>query len=269
MSEPDRVAAVAGTQATCARFLHGKTALVTGSGRNIGRAIALGFAAAGANVAINGRTDLAAAERVAAEARTHGVAALAVLADVADAGAVLRMVQEAGRALGTIDIAVANVGVREVRGLLDITPERWRAVIETNLSAAFYLARAVLPGMRSRGWGRIIHIAGRSGFFPKENRAHVSTSKAGMHALAKAIAIEFGPYGITANTIAPGVIDTERSDATHPGYAADFAQRSRAMPVRRLGTTDDIAALCLYLVSDAGGYMTGQVCHVNGGEFMS
>ena len=248
--------------------LRGRTALVTGSGRNIGRALALAFADAGANVVVNGHQDREAIERVAGEVRERGVKAMALLADVADDMAVAAMVATAETELGGIDIDVSNVGVRDTRPLLDITPELWRSVMNTNLNAAFYLSRCVLPGMKARGWGRIIHIAGRTGFFPKAERAHVGTSKAGLHALAKVIALEFGPHGVTANTLAPGVIDTERSDATHPGYAAEFARRSQAMPVRRLGTTDDIAALCLYLASDASAFMTGQLFHINGGEFM-
>ncbi len=248
--------------------LRGRTALITGSGRNIGRALALAFAGAGANVVVNGHRDRDAIEAVAEEARAMGVKALALLADVSDDGAVERMVAAAQKDFGAIDIAVSNVGVRDTRPLLEITPELWRSVMNTNLNAAFYLSRSVLPGMKARGWGRIIHIAGRTGFFPKAERAHVGTSKAGLHALAKSIALEFGPYGITANTLAPGVIDTERSDTTHPGYAAEFERRSQAMPVRRLGTTDDIAGLCLYLASGASAYMTGQLIHINGGEFM-
>jgi 3-oxoacyl-[acyl-carrier protein] reductase len=248
--------------------LRGKTALITGSGRNIGRAIALRLAAAGANVVLNGHRDPHAIEAVADEARAVGVKAVALLADVADDHEVDRMVTEATDLFGSIDIAISNVGVRDTRPLLDITPELWRSVINTNLNAAFYLARSVLPGMKRNGWGRIIHIAGRTGFFPKAERAHVGTSKSGLHALAKSIALEFGPFGITANTIAPGVIDTERSNTTHPGYQAEFARRSEEMPVRRLGRPDDITGLCLYLTSDAASFMTGQLLHINGGEFL-
>lgn len=251
------------------RTLTGKTALVTGSGRNIGRAMALAFAEAGANVVVNGHSDQAAVETVAEEIRACGVQALALMADVSRDDQVARMVEQAVQAFGSVDIAVSNVGTRDVRPLLEITPEVWRATLETNLSSAFYLARAVLPGMRDRGWGRIIHMAGRTAFYPKEFRAHASSSKAGLHALAKVIALEFGPHGITANTIAPGIIDTARSNTTHPGYAEEFARRSQALPVRRLGRLEDIAALARYLTGPDSGYITGQVLHINGGEFMS
>lgn len=258
-----------GNEGAATSSLAGKTALVTGSGRNIGRAIALALADAGVNVVVNGHRDKAAIEDVAAEARARGVRALAVMADVTDPPAVEDMVGTATRELGGIDIAVSNVGVRDTRPLLDITPELWREVMDANLNAAFYMARAVLPGMRARRWGRVILIGARTAFFPKAERAHVSTSKAGLHALAKVIALEFGPDGVTANTIAPGIIDTERSTTTHPGYEAEFAERCAQMPVRRLGRVEDISSLCVYLASDAGSYITGQVLHVNGGEFMS
>ena len=249
--------------------LHGRTALITGSGRNIGRALALAFAEAGANVVVNGHRDRVAVEHVAAEARERGVQALALMADVSDHAEVTRMVAQAEAGVGGIDIAVSNVGMRDTRSLLDITPAQWRTVMATNLDSAFYLARAVLPGMRARNWGRIIHMSGRTGFFPKAERAHIGTSKAGLHALAKVIAIEFGPDGITANTLAPGIIDTERSADTHPGFEVEFARRGQAMPVRRLGTTADVTALCLYLASDDASFMTGQLFHINGGEFMA
>ena len=249
--------------------LAGKTALVTGSGRNIGRALILAFAGAGANVVVNGHRDAAAVDAVVAEARALGVGALGVMADVTDQEAVRRMVATATAQFGGVDIAITNVGVRDTRPFLDISLELWNQVLATNLTAAFHLDQAVLPGMRERGWGRIIHIAGRTAFYPKEERAHVSTSKAGLHALAKVIALEFGPHGVTANTIAPGVIDTERSNTTHPGYEEEFRRRGARMPVRRLGIVDDVTGLALYLASDAAAYLTGQVLHINGGEFMS
>ena len=249
--------------------LMGRTALITGSGRNIGRAIALAYAEAGCNVIVNGHANAAAVDAVAAEARALGVEALAIMADISKVEDVQRMVRQAEEEVGGIDIAISNVGTRDTRPFLDITPELWHHILDTNLSSAFYLAQAVLPGMKARGWGRIIHMAGRTAFYPKEERAHVASSKAALHALAKVLALEFGPFGITANTIAPGVIDTERSNTTHPGYAVEFARRTKHVPVRRLGHVDDITNLCMYLAGEGSGYVTGQVLHINGGEFMS
>jgi 3-oxoacyl-[acyl-carrier protein] reductase len=250
------------------RVLLGRTAIVTGSGRNIGRAIALAFARQGANVVINGHNDVAVLESVAAEARALGAEAMTAVADVGDAEAVKAMVDAAATRFGSVDIAVSNVSVRPHQPLLDISVDDWQRVLNTNLSAAFYLARACLPHMVAREWGRIIHISGRDGFFPKPNRAHNVTCKAGTFALAKAIAVEFGAHGITANAVAPGIVQTRRAPADYPDVADDFEARRKTMPMQRLGDVDDIAGACSYLCSQPGGYMTGQVLHVNGGEFM-
>lgn len=248
--------------------LQGRTALVTGSGRNIGRAIALDFARAGANLVLNGHSDREALEDVARQARRLGVQALTVIADVGDAQAVQAMVDQAVKAFGSVDIAVSNVSVRLHQPLLDISVQDWNRVLQTNLSAAFYLARACLPHMQARRWGRIIHISGRDGFAPKANRAHNVTCKAGVFALAKAIAVEFGEYGITANAVAPGIVETSRDPAQYPDASDGFEARRQALPLRRLGEVEDIAGACTYLCSKAGGYVTGQILHVNGGEFM-
>jgi NAD(P)-dependent dehydrogenase (short-subunit alcohol dehydrogenase family) len=248
--------------------LKGRTALVTGSGKNIGRAIALDLARQGANLVLNGYRDAAALEAVAAEARALGVQAMPVLADVGDAQAVQDMVQRAVSAFGSVDIAVSNVSVRLHQPLLEISVADWERVLQTNLSAAFFMARACLPHMKERRWGRIIHISGRDGFAPKAHRAHNVTCKAGVYALAKAIAIEFGEYGITANAVAPGIVETTRDPAHYPDASDGFEARRLAMPLQRLGKVEDIAGACSYLCSPAGGYVTGQILHVNGGEFM-
>lgn len=249
------------------RPLAGRAAIVTGSGRNLGRGMILAFARAGADVVVNGHRDRDAIERVADEARALGVRALTVLADVSQPEECERMVAETVAAFGSADIAVANVGLRPRQAFLDISPEDWRRVIETNLSSAFYLARAVLPEMKKRRWGRIVHISGRDGFFTISHRAHNVTCKAGLHSLAKAIAVEFGEFGITANTIAPGKMDTVRDETHYPGYREAWAEAVKVMPLRRLGTADDVGEACLYLAT-GGEYVTGQLLHLNGGEFV-
>jgi len=249
------------------RPLAGRTALVTGSGRNLGRGIALGFARAGANVVLNGRHDLQALEAVAEEARGFGVRAACILADVSDAAQVQRMVDEAIATFGSVDISVQNVGLRPRQSFLEISVEDWHRVLETSLSSAFYLARAVLPSMREKRWGRIIHISGRDGFFAYANRAHNITAKAGLHALAKAIAVEFGEFNITANTVAPGKMDTLRDERHYPNYKALWAKAVETMPLRRLGTAEDAAQVCLFLASPDS-WVTGQLIHLNGGESM-
>ncbi len=251
------------------RPLAGRSAVVTGSGQNLGRGIALALARAGANVVVNGHRNVAALEAVATEVRQLGGKALVAVADVSDPEAVNTMVKRAAEAFGSVDIAVSNVGVRHHQPFLDISIDDWKSILDTNLNASFYMAKSVLPGMVERKWGRIIHISGRDGFFPKTNRAHNVTCKAGVFALAKAIAIEFGPHGITANAVAPGIIETTRDSVHYPDFEREYERRRQLMPVRRLGRVEDIADACLYLCSAAGGFVTGQVLHVNGGEFIS
>jgi 3-oxoacyl-[acyl-carrier protein] reductase len=251
------------------RPLAGRSAVVTGSGQNLGRGIALALARAGANVVLNGHRNVGALEAVAAEVRQFGGKALVVVADVGDPDAVFDMVNRGRETFGNVDIAISNVGVRYYQPFLDISIDDWRSILNTNLNASFYMAKAVLPGMVERKWGRIIHISGRDGFFPKINRAHNVTCKAGVFALAKAIAAEFGPLGITANAIAPGIIETTRDPVHYPNFEREYELRRKQMPVRRLGRVEDIADACLYLCSESGSFVTGQVLHVNGGEFMS
>ena len=246
----------------------GRTALITGSGQNIGRAIALAFARLGANVVLNGHRNQAAIDAVAAEVRALGANALAVLADVADPAAVQLMVDQATAAFGKVDISVSNASLRLHTPFLDISLEEWQRIINSNLNASFYLARSVIPGMKQHGWGRIIHISGRDGFMPIPNRVHNITCKAGVYAMAKALAIEFGEFGITANTVSPGLIDTTRDWSQYPQFRDGYGERVKEIPVRRVGHVDEIAAACTYLASDAAGFVTGQVLHVNGGDVM-
>jgi NAD(P)-dependent dehydrogenase (short-subunit alcohol dehydrogenase family) len=253
---------------TASKPFAGRTALITGSGQNIGRAIALAFARLGANVVVNGHRNQAAIDAVAAEVRALGANALAVLADVADPAAVQLMVDQATAAFGKVDISVSNASLRLHTPFLDISLEEWQRIINSNLNASFYLARSVIPGMKQHGWGRIIHISGRDGFMPIPNRVHNITCKAGVYAMAKALAIEFGQFGITANTVSPGLIDTTRDWSQYPQFRDGYGERVKEIPVRRVGHVDEIAAACTYLASDAAGFVTGQVLHVNGGDVM-
>jgi 3-oxoacyl-[acyl-carrier protein] reductase len=247
--------------------LAGRVAIVTGSGRNIGRAIALAFAKAGARVVINGHRDQAALDSVVNEIRQSGGEAISCLVDVSLDEEIARMVALTRETYGQVDIAVSNVGKRPYAAFLDITPQDWDDVIRTNLSAAFYLARHVIPLMRERRFGRIINISGFSGFFAHvTHRAHSVSAKFGLHGLSKAIAREFGPGGITANTVAPGMIDTARDWSQYKHV--DMEKLTAEIPVRRLGLPDDIAEACLFLASEAGGFVSGQVIHVNGGQMM-
>jgi NAD(P)-dependent dehydrogenase (short-subunit alcohol dehydrogenase family) len=247
--------------------LDGRVALVTGSGRNIGRAIAECFAAAGAKVVINGHRDRAALDETAAAIRANGGEVLPVLADVSDHEAVRGMVEQTVATFGGIDIVVSNVGIRRYRAFLDIDPAEWDQVLRSNLSAAFYLARYAIPHMRAKKFGRIVVISGADGFWGHvTHRAPNVAAKIGLHGLAKAIAREFGADNITANTVSPGAIDTVRdwSQYVHQKPEDVIA----GIPLGRYGHVDEIAGACLFLASSAGGYVTGQAIHVNGGSGM-
>ena len=244
-----------------------RTAIVTGSGRNIGRAIALAFAARGANVVVNGHRDAQAVDAVVREIEQAGGRALGVMADVSSHEQVAGLVRRTLERFGSADIAVSNVALRRKQPFLDISLADWDEVLATNLSAAFYMARNVIPHMRSRRWGRIIHISGFDGFWGQvTERAHNITCKAGLHGLTKALAREFGPEGITANSVVPGAIDTERDWSQYSHQARERIEGE--IPVGRFGRVEEVAAACVFLCADTGGFTSGQAIHVNGGHYM-
>ncbi len=247
--------------------LEGKTAIITGSGQNIGAAIARLFAAEGAAVIINGAVSKQKVDDVVQDITDAGGRAHGVMADVSNPDDWIRMKEEAEAKFGPVDVLVNNVGVRHRMKFEDITPEKWDEVIKTNLSSCFYGARAVLPGMRERRWGRIINISGYDGFFGQfyERAANV-TAKAGMHGLSKAIAREFGVHEITANTIAVGPIETARDQSHYAHVDVDLVLKNLA--IKRAGHVDDIAEAALYFAGESGRFTTGAVLHVNGGEYM-
>jgi NAD(P)-dependent dehydrogenase (short-subunit alcohol dehydrogenase family) len=247
--------------------LTGKVALVTGSGRNIGRSVAESFAALGAKVVVNGHSDLKAIDEVAGGIKARGGDAIAVLADVSKDADCAKLIDAAVSTFGGLDIVVSNVGIRRMQAFLEITPEIWDEVIRTNLSAAFYIARHALPHMQKKKWGRFIVVSGFDGFWGQVTlRAPNIAAKAGLHGLAKAIAREFGPDGITSNTVAPGAIDTERDWSQYVHQAHDKIKSE--IPLNRFGKIDELAAACVLLASEAGGFISGQVVHVNGGHYM-
>ncbi|WP_101675258.1 SDR family NAD(P)-dependent oxidoreductase [Alloalcanivorax mobilis] len=249
------------------QVLRGKTAIVTGSGQNIGKAIAIGLAQAGVRVVINGGRSQEKVDAVVAEIEQMGGEAMGHLCDVSDPDAVEKMVAATEQRFGPVDIAISNVGRRLHQPFLEVSIDDWKQVLETNLSAVFYLDRLVLPGMKERGWGRLIHVSGYDGFTGHIlNRAHNIACKAGMHGFSKALAREFGPFGITSNTVVPGAINTTRDWSQYPN--TDLEKKKQEIPVRRWGEVDDLAAACLYLCGDGGSFVNGQALHVNGGEFM-
>ena len=247
--------------------LQGKTAIVTGAASGIGKEIAIRYAREGAKVAI-ADLNLDAANATAALINASGGQAMGLAMDVTVEEAVNDGVAAVVKAFGGVHVLVSNAGIQIVHPVEEFSFAVWKKMLAIHLDGAFLTTRACLPHMMARRWGRIIHMSGRDGFFPKANRAHNVTCKAGSFALAKAIAVEFGGHGITANAIAPGIIETSRDPAHYPDAGAGFEARRQAMPVQRLGNVGDIAGACSYLCSEAGGYVTGQVLHVNGGEFM-
>ena len=247
--------------------LQGRTAVVTGSGRNIGRSIALAFAAEGARVVVNGHTDRGRVDAVVAEIEAAGGSAIGVMADVSSPDEVQRLVSECEAAFGPVDITVSNVGQRRRQAFEDISIDDWHATLAVNLHSCFYLARCTLPAMRQRGWGRVMHISGYDGWTGHiDQRAHNITAKAAMHGFTKALAREYGRSGVTVNTVVPGAIATERDEEQYRHIDLDAVMARLAVPF--FGSPDDIAAACVYLAGDGAGFVTGQALHVNGGEFM-
>lgn len=189
------------------------------------------------------------------------------MADVSHNDEVAWLVGQAVHHFGTVDIGVSNVGIRRMQAFLDITLEDWNRVLSCNLTPAFTLSRHLIPLMQGKRWGRLVFISGFDGFWGHvTHRAHNVTAKAGLHGLAMALAREFGADGITANTVAPGAIDTERDWSQ---YTHQTRERLEAeIPLGRFGKVEEVAAACELLCSDGGGFISGQVLHVNGGHYM-
>ena len=243
--------------------LEGKTALVTGSGRNIGRSIALALARDGADVVVNARSNRAEAEAVAAEVGELGRRALPVLADVGDKEQLEALLDQALDKFGGLDIVVNNAATRPHKPFAEMTYDDWRGVLATDLDSAFLTTKAALPGMMQKGWGRVVNLSGLQAFQGRHGGAHISAAKVGLIGLTRALATELGPSGIVVNCIVPGAIDTSREGLSN---ATRGSARIAEIPVGRLGYTDDIASLCAFLCSDAAGFINGQTIHCNGGE---
>ncbi|WP_395712187.1 SDR family NAD(P)-dependent oxidoreductase [Reyranella sp.] len=241
-----------------------RAALITGAGRNIGRACALGLAEDGFDVAINGSSDRAAAEKVAAEAARLGARTLVVMGDVGKAEDCKRIADAAIAEFGAVDVLINNAAVRPGKPFLEASEDEWRRVMAVDLDAAVWLARACLPGMLEKGWGRVINFTGMNAMAGHGGRASVSVAKHGVWGLTKSLAKEFGANGITVNAISPGPIAAD--DANQKEYSS--AQRQQTVgrvPVGRMGTPIEVAATARLLASEAGAYINGQMIQVNGG----
>ncbi len=244
--------------------LAGRVAIVTGASRNIGRAIALTLAEAGAAVTVNTRSDRAAADAVVAEIEAKGGKALAAIADVTDEAAVERMVAATVERFGRIDILVNSAAGRPEKKLDEMTLEDWRGVLAVILDGAFLTVKACLPHLKQSGAGAIVNIGGVSAHVGTRHRAHVVTAKAGLVGLTKALAHDLAQDGITANCVVPGLIGTVRD----PNAQLPHHHNVSKTLVGRLGEPQEIADAVHYLAGPSARYITGQTLHVNGGVYL-
>ncbi len=245
------------------RPLEGKTALVTGASRNIGRSVALTLSDAGANIIVNTLQDNAAAEGVAAEIEEQGTGSMVHVGDVTESGVVQKMVDAGIEKFGAIDIFISNASARGQVDFLDMKYENWRRVIDISLDGAFHCTQAILPMMIENGWGRIVTLGGIAWHLGTARRANNLTGKAGLTGFTRALAAEFGDRGITANCISPGAVDTIR-----PASAGAIPQRAVMPPVPRNAKMDEVASAALFLCHPQQAFINGQVIHVNGGMYM-
>jgi len=241
--------------------LAGRVAIVTGAGRNIGRAIALALADGGAAVALNARRSQAEIDGVAGEIVAAGGKALAVLADVTDPTAVARMVGAVETRLGRIDILVNNAAVRGVSSLDEIDLARWREITGVILDGAFVCSKACLKSLRAGG-GAIVNIGGLSAHTGVAGRPHVVAAKAGLVGLTRALAHELAADGVTVNCVVPGFIDTVRGEASGAAHAG-----RRDSALGRRGKPEEVAHAVRFLAGPGARYITGQTLHVSGGAF--
>jgi 3-oxoacyl-[acyl-carrier protein] reductase len=243
--------------------LDGKVALITGSGRNIGRATALKLAGEGAHIVVNARTNQAEAEAVAHEVRDLGVKAISVLADVAKKNEVDALAARALAEFGRVDILINNAAIRPHKPFLEVSDEDWERVRNVVLDGAFYLTRALIGEMVKNKYGRVLFFCGDGSISARgTGRAHLSAAKMGLIGMARGLATEFAPHNIRVNVVSPGSIDTRRDN---PEWYGGHVPNAGGIPLGRQGHVDEIAATCLFLVSEDGGFITGQTIHVNGG----
>lgn len=243
---------VNGAPASTPRRVEGKVALVTGSSGGLGRPTVLELARRGADVIVNGRSNREAAEEVAAEARALGVRAIALMADVGVEEQVDRMMDAALEEFGRIDILINNAAYRGTAPITEMTTEQWRAAAAVNFDAPFFCTRRAVPGMIENNYGRIITVSGLNSIHGREQWAHICGSKMGAFGMTRALAVELGRYNILVNHVVPG--------------AMQFHPDVESLPVRRLGTAQELANLYAFLASEESSYITGQTIHLNGGE---
>jgi 3-oxoacyl-[acyl-carrier protein] reductase len=244
--------------------LNGKVAVVTGAGRNIGRAIALTLAEDGASVLVNARGNRAEAEAVAREIESAGGKAIVHIGDVADAKAVQAMADAAVKAFGRIDILVNNAALRREKSFAEMDYAEWREILDVTLDGTFHCTKACLPALKQSGAGTIVNIGGLSAHTGARNRAHVVTAKAGIVGFTRALANDLAADGITVNCVVPGLIGTPRpKDKPEPAHHLTHNTITGAR-----GKPEDVAAMVRFLCGPAARYITGQAIHANGGAYL-
>jgi 3-oxoacyl-[acyl-carrier protein] reductase len=245
--------------------LSGKVAIVTGAGRNIGRAIALQLAQDGALIVVNARSNKAEADKVVAEIEAAGGKAAAHIGDVADVKAVEDMAQLALSRFGRIDMLVNNAALRGEQKFTEMTYADWRKVLDVTLDGAFHCVKACLPALKKSGQGRIVNVGGLSAHTGAKDRAHVVTAKAGLVGFTRALAHDLADDGITVNCVIPGLIGTPRPKGS-PEPQHHF---THSTITGERGTPDDVAAVVRFLCSPGARYVTGQSIHANGGAYLA
>ena len=242
-----------------------KVALVTGSSRGLGRAIALRFATDGFDVAVHYVSSAAPAEAVVEAARAAGVRATAFQADVADAAACQALVKAVTAEFGALDVLVNNAGITRDTLALRMKEGDWDAVLATNLGGAFHLAKAALRGMLRSEWGRIVNLSSVVGLMGNVGQANYVSAKAGLIGLTKALAREYAGKGVTVNAVAPGFIESDMTAGLPEALKTAYLGQ---IPVGRFGRPEEVAAAVAYLVSDDAAYVNGQTLVVDGGLVM-
>jgi 3-oxoacyl-[acyl-carrier protein] reductase len=244
--------------------LDGKVAIVTGAGRNIGRAIALALAAGGASIVVNARSNRAEAEAVAREISSLGVKALVHIGDVADAASMQAMADAAINQIGRIDSLVNNAALRREKPFSEMDYAEWREILDVTLDGAFHCVKACLPHLKKSGAGTIVNIGGLSAHTGAKDRAHVVTAKAGIVGFTRALAHDLAADGITVNCVVPGLIGTPRpKDKPEPAHHLTH----RTITGER-GRPEDVAATVRFLCGPGARYINGQAIHSNGGAYL-